>query len=236
MKKTMINMALTAAFGSVALSAQAATLNSGDTLTINTGITAYDGSGNASNVTVSWFGMDNSGNSVIGGTEKVALSQGTNGIVIGATTTAGVYHGGAPLGTDTGAIVDSWNYFGNTGTNYNTVAITGGTTGLNMSGWNVAWNTQASIPMGAGVWGAGYSEGIGNLVWDGVYNHSYTLDYHATVPVGDASGFGGVKYAVHFEGTVVQAVPVPATAWIVGSGLLGLMGVGATRRKKQLAA
>jgi len=29
---------------------------------------------------------------------------------------------------------------------------------------------------------------------------------------------------------------VPATAWIVGSGLLGLPGVGATRRKKQLAA
>jgi len=34
---------------------------------------------------------------------------------------------------------------------------------------------------------------------------------------------------------LVTSVPVPATAWIVGSGLLGLMGVGATRRKYQLA-
>jgi len=34
----------------------------------------------------------------------------------------------------------------------------------------------------------------------------------------------------------VTSVPVPATAWIVGSGLLGLLGVGATRRKKRLTA
>lgn len=234
MKKTAINLALALAFGSVVMSAQAATLNTGDTLTIVTGPT--DTSGNALATTTSWFGMDNNGNSVIATSEKVALSQGTNGIVIGATTVAGAYHGGAPAAGETGAIVDSWGYFGQTGSNYNTIAITGGTAGLDMSGWKVAWSGQASIPMGTGAWGASYTNGTGNFTWDGVYGHSYILEYHATVPVGDLSGFGGVQYAVHFEGTVVQAVPVPATAWIVGSGLLGLIGVGSVRRKRQLAA
>ena len=52
------------------------------------------------------------------------------------------------------------------------------------------------------------------------------------MPAGPFAGFQPT-----FNGTyTVTSVPVPATAWIVGSGLLGLMGVGAVRRKKQLAA
>ncbi|HED13494.1 MAG TPA: VPLPA-CTERM sorting domain-containing protein, partial [Gammaproteobacteria bacterium] len=56
----------------------------------------------------------------------------------------------------------------------------------------------------------------------------FTLSYAAVVPVGDPSNFGGVNYTVNAGGHVV--VPVPAAAWLFGSGLVGLVGV-ARRRK-----
>ncbi len=50
-------------------------------------------------------------------------------------------------------------------------------------------------------------------------------------PKGDVSGFGGVLYGLHLEGKIGggAAVPVPAAAWLFGSGLIGLVGI--ARRK-----
>jgi len=59
---------------------------------------------------------------------------------------------------------------------------------------------------------------------------TFSLHYEATVPWADTSGFGGVFYAVDMVGHVGTAVPVPAAAWLFGSGLIGLVGV--ARRKK----
>ena len=173
MNKTLINAALALGFGIVTVGAQAAVLNTGDVLTINPGVAVTSP---AANATVSWFAMDGNGDSKIQGGEKVALSQGTNGIVIGATTTAGTYHNGNPVAGDTGPVVASWAFFKSTGTNYNTTAITGDTVGgLDFSGWKVAWNNVPSVDMGGVAWtptnaipgvpASGYTNGMAQFSW-----------------------------------------------------------------------
>lgn len=128
--------------------------------------------------------------------------------------------------------------------------VTGSTTaGLDFSGWRWTWNAIASIPWGGGVQDCGTAAdgicmngttdvagtinngtGIATFSWNGVYGSGYTLDYFAIAPLGDPSGFGGVPYGLHLEGTV-NAVPVPAAAWLFGSGLTGLLVV--TRRRQK---
>lgn len=219
------------------VSASAAPLAVGATLTIDTGVPTFFSSGLQKNIpTGSWFGMDTNGGG-IAGNEKTALSQGTTGIIIGATTTAGASHGGAPVAGDTNAITAPWFFFNNTGSDFNTVAITaiGGDTanGLDFSGWRVTWNGIPSINMGGGAWGAGFSNGVANFSWDGNYGSTYTLDYHATVPVGDPSNFGGVNYALRLTGTVLAPVPEASTYGMMIAGL-GLVGFMASRRRKSV--
>lgn len=130
-----------------------------------------------------------------------------------------------------GNITDPWLFFSTTqyGVNYSNSDITlvggGGTAAADMSGWRVAWSEVAEINMGEGAPGV--------FTYDAT---TWSLDYSAVVPAGDASGFGGTQYDLHLEGTYtgdlagqINAVPVPAAAWLFGSGLLGLVGV--ARRK-----
>ena len=241
--KTMFALAL----GSVGImgalstvSAHAFTLNNGDALTIESGVPIYDSDGNQMNVTGSWFAVDANGNSIISGTEKLILSEGNTGLIIGTTPPAGASHAGSPTAGDTNAITAPWSFFGSTGSDYTTVGITGDTVnGLNLSGWTVTWNDILSIPMGSGAWtpaaaiagmAAGpYTNGVGKFSWNGVSGSTYTVDYLATVPLGEPSGFGGVKYALHLEG--VAAIPEAST---YATMLAGLVLVGfATRRRSQ---
>lgn len=231
MTKALIQAALVFALGALSPAIQAATPNNGAVLTITPGAEVFDINGSYAGVSSgSWMAADTDGNNAISSVEKVALSQGATGIVIGVATLPGASHPGYPVAGDTNAITAPYAFFGNTASEYTTIGITGSTeSGLGMSGWRWAWNGLAPINMGSGAWGAGYSNGIGNFVWDGIYGHAYALDYRATIAPGDPSGIGGFRYAWHFEGVV--AVPEASTYGMMLAGL-GLVGVVARRRKQ----
>lgn len=220
------------AMGGVGQAAQAAVLNSGDLLTLAPSVPSYDNYGNWVGISGgSWFAMDTDGNGSISNVEKIALNPGTaGGIVIGTMQSPGE--------------IDNWMFGASPGGHYTTSPPTGGTTaGVDFSGWTVAWNFN-TIPMNDNAWtpsncgalscaGVAFADATAILSWNGVYGDAYSLWYSAAVPMGHPSGFGGVHYLLHLEGVVMQnnapLVPIPAAAWLFGSGLLGL--IGAARRR-----
>ena len=242
MRNSLITAALFAAIGSSAsLEAMAAALNNGDVLTITTGSPIEDGNGDYIGFSGSWYGVDTSGNSSISNYEKIVLAQGTTGLVIGMTSTPGAFHSGSPTPSDSNAVTAPDVFLGETGSWYFDIAPTGSTeSGLNMSGWDWAWNGTYSTNLGGLAWqptncaalgcsGYIFQNGVGRLQWDGVYGHAYTLDTTSTVPNGDPSGFGKVKFYTHLEGTVT-AVPEPAPVWLFGSALLVMLGIAKRRQ------
>ncbi len=107
-------------------------------------------------------------------------------------------------------IDEPWKFFGNLGVDQTTKPITiltddkKGNVTLDFSGWDVSWNNIPSIPLNNGL-----DNGIATLTCakDCSVGDSYTLIYHATVPPGDPSGFGGVHYILHLIGTIAFKAP-----------------------------
>ena len=176
------------------------------------------------------------------GTNYIQTGQTTSGAPLYLTDTSG--NKVVATTTEHPGIDEPWGFFGNTGMDYTTKPIvevgnhgTGTIAYLDFSGWTVTWNGIGTIPMNAGAWGAGtnFGNGVAQIACDAAscsQSSNYTLDYFATVPLNDPSGFGGVKYTLHLVGHNdggAPAVPVPAAAWLFGSGLLGLIGM--ARRK-----
>jgi len=221
MKSQSLKLSLTAILSFSTLCAHATSVNFGDQLTINSGVIGEFGV-----VGGSYFAADIDGNNAISDSEKTALHQGTEGFIIGVIQGTGTpTHDGVPYDTDWNRITAPYAWFGNTGQEYTTSPITGSTeTGLDFSGFNWPWNGIEDIPFGTGAWGEGFTDGIANFVWDGVYGHAYTLDYRTTVEEGSPTGFSSVQFEYHFEGTVVSAVPIPAAIWLFSSGMIGLLG------------
>ena len=211
----------------------------------------------ASDMSGSFFTMDADGSGSVSPSEKTAVVT-NDGIVIGSTQPASGSHGGGVDGSENPGIDAPWEFFTNTGMHQSTSAITvasddgAGNIELDFSGWSVTWNGIPSINMGGGTQDCGTAnDGIcvdsnGNDI-AGTYDNgtglasltcstascstsaTFTLSYAATVPQADPSNFGGVPYTLTLVGGHV-AVPVPAAAWLFGSGLMGLVAV-ARRRK-----
>jgi hypothetical protein len=166
--------------------------------------------------------------------KPIYMSDGSGNLVTATTTEA--------PGVD-----EPWGFFGNTGMDYLTKAVTvlsdaGTQKWLDFSGWTVTWNGIPAIPMTTGAWSAGTNffgggNGVARLNCSSSTcstTSTFTLDYFATVPLNDPSGFGGVQYKLHLEGHVgeqASPIPVPAAVWLFGSGLVGLAAV--ARRKKK---
>lgn len=212
-----------------------------------------------------FFSFDINGNNDIELEERFGMTP-ENGITLGAAQPASGSHTGLPDGSEIFSIDQPWQFFGNTGMHQSNSPVSivsddnAGNVLLDMSGWGITWNGIPNIPFGSGSWGSN-PEGQAVLTCglDCSVGDSFSLFYTAAVPLGDPSGFGGVRYRLGFDGGLAGAslggaalsatvfsdsdlgatvtgiigasvVPVPPAAWLFGSGLIGLIGV--ARRKK----
>lgn len=166
----------------------------------------------------SYFAMDTDGSGTFITKERTGITKAT-GLAVNTAQAAGT-------------IDNSWVFFGPSGSHSTLSATTilsqtASSADLDFSGWTVDWN-NTEINMGSGA-----SGGVGTVVCavNCSLGDTFSLDYFATVPNDGTTNFGNVSYMVHLEGTIgeVSAVPVPAAAWLFGTGLLGLVGV--ARRK-----
>jgi hypothetical protein len=103
--------------------------------------------------------------------------------------------------------------------------------------------TEFSVSLNSGVWTWTYNPGPNDpaIKWvvskrgngfDVFYLPGYTTGTFA----GDAGGQGGGLSHITFYDTQQQVVPLPAAAWLLGSGLIGLFAVGRRRRNGVPAA
>ena len=238
-KKTLLCAAIGTALGGVSFSSNA-NLTSSATLDFTLGTAQVvactygtpppcnKAGYNITDIVGSYFSMDTNGDGLTPPGEKTPIGS-FNGLHIGTTQLASGSHGGTINGSENPNIDSPWEFFGNTGMHQTTAASSiasqsGNTVVLSLP-WSVTWNGIADIPM--------VEQAAPTLVCDTATcsdGSNYTLD--GTYHVGGA-GFTSVTYKVHLEGSITQAtstVPVPAAAWLFGSGLMGLAGV-ARRRK-----
>lgn len=153
------------------------------------------------------------------------------GIILGIIQTASGSHTNEPDGTESPGIDNPWTFFGNTGMHLTTSPVTtlsssANVISLDFSGWGLTWNGHSFISLGQGAW-TGYQDGVATVTCavDCSNGDNYQLDYTATIPSQDPSGFGGVRYRLELHGTI-SAVPVPAALWLFVSGLVIVTGAG----------
>jgi len=177
----------------------------------------------------SWFAFDTGESFYYTGITTI------NGLNIGMTQFASGSHSGVPDGSELANIDNPWLFFSNTGMHLTTSPVDilsddgSGNVLLDFSGWGMTWN-GVEIDLGSGSWGTNpEGEAILNCQYDcssisiveAEYREEFMLSYSATIPEGHASGLGGIRYQLHLES--VGYVPLPASAWLFISGLMGLI-------------
>ena len=152
--------------------------------------------------------------------ERVAIEPGLSGGIILGTT------------QDIGEIDSSWAFNNGIGYHYTRSPVTvitddnNGNVVLNMSGLTI-WFNDSFIPLDD------IKDIVGLLTCGNTCNNGDTFVLEARTVLPSSCGAWGPcdtrdDYLFHMEGTI-SSVPVPATIWLFGSGLIGLIGL--ARRK-----
>ena len=207
-KLAIVAVSFVFSLNAVTASAMGLSDNAQLTFTLGTNTTnPVDGEG-------SWFGMEVQPGAP---TYTAIGSENSNGIKVGTSQPA--------TGTN-GEIDGAWIFFGNLGVHQTispVMIITDngvGSVTLDFSGWGMIWN-GVSIPLGSGAHTGG-TDGIAVLdcVANCAVGDTYIINYYATVPSGDPSGFGNVKYTLHLEGVVGVDVPTKSVTIQLTGGAL----------------
>lgn len=188
-------------------------------------------------VSGSWWAMDGTGDGAFTLSERIPMAM-NQGIHIGvAQPVSGQSHAGSATGMENTSIDLAWDFLGNTGMHNTISPVTilsddgAGTVQLDFSGWAADWNGIEDIDLSGDLVNYPTETGVATVTCgsDCSLGDSFVLDYTAHVKIDDPSGFAGVYYGVHLEGTV-STVPLPAAVWLFASGLLALNGVLRRRR------
>jgi len=112
-------------------------------------------------------------------------------------------------------IDEPWLFSGNQGVHFTSGDLhiltddDNGNVTLDFSVWNVSWNAIPSISLDEGADNGVaslkcYTSLLDNIPGTCANNEEFLLTYNATVPAGDPSGKGGVKYHLHIEGVILN--------------------------------
>lgn len=173
----------------------------------------------------------------IGGSATVAQANtaGLTGVWTGTYTFAMTSPGGGAVGTPT-SDVWSWDFdagtvsITNTATFYGSVWTASGVSftdngssygGGGAQNMTFAWSANPTIPVTSD-WDV---MATGNAISD-----TATVTVNSATILATSSAFPGFHPGFSGDLTKVSGVPVPAAVWLMGSGLLGLVGVARRRR------
>lgn len=211
--KNALGAGLAAILGFTGPVAQAV-LPDGAVLEFVPGVVVYDSYGYTMNVVSgSYFAVDLNANNKFSGNEKTPIEM-NDGIILGTSQPA---NAAAP------GIDRPWMFFGIQGVHRTSSPVSDNGDGtLDFSGWGINWY-DIDIPIGDTLRAPVPDTLRATIVCSSnpcQVGDSYMLDYVGHVPMGHVSGFGGVRFGLHLEGTIADGVLRPRVAISVEGGAL----------------